>query len=212
MKKIVDIARSKNSGASRGDCFKYVANYIDWAGYGGIPTNFMYQGHARYAKGFAVVFDNPANQKAMGIKKLPITNPYDAPYGSIIVVSAGSPGTAHPVAGDIVVRGTGDEFLNDGPRMNYHGRAKWDPNCCQGTNANNKVSARRGQCGCMLGVYVPTKCSGKNGGSTARFKRVHDNDEKKFLRVKDSDNDDGLPAFEEAEKELAQKRMDNWEN
>ena len=30
-------------------------------------------------------------------------NPYNAPRGAIVVVKAGTPGTAHPVAGDIAV-------------------------------------------------------------------------------------------------------------
>ena len=77
---------------------------------------------------------NPAR---FGLERLSISNPYEAPEGSIIVVAPGSPGTRHPTAGDIVVKGPGDTFYNDG-NMNYRGRSAWPP--------------RRGG---VLGVYRP---------------------------------------------------------
>jgi hypothetical protein len=60
------------------------------------------------------------NASRLGLQKLPITNPYDAPPGSIVVVRHGTPGTANPVAGDIVVVGKNGQFYNDG-NMGYGG-------------------------------------------------------------------------------------------
>ena len=74
-------------------------------------------------------------------------NPYKAPTGSIVVVRAGTPGTAHPTAGDIAVVGGGDYFWNGG-EMSYGGSSNFPP-------SNNYV----------LGIYVPTECVGHcNGG------------------------------------------------
>ena len=66
-------------------------------------------------------------------------NPYNAPPGAIVVVGAGAPGTAHPTAGDIAVKGDGDAFYNGG-EMSY-GPASSFP--------TDKT----------LGIYVPTKCT-----------------------------------------------------
>ena len=65
-----------------------------------------------------------------------ITSPHDLriPDGAVIVVAAGSTGTFHATAGDIVVK-AGSRFINDGPDMNYGTASSW-----------------RSQ---LLGVYVP---------------------------------------------------------
>src|SRR5207247_567912 len=73
----------------------------------------------------------------LGLKKLNLTNPYKAPPGAIIVVRAGTPGTHHPFAGDIVVKGPGNHFYNDG-EMGYGGSQNFPP-------GNRHV----------LGIYVP---------------------------------------------------------
>ena len=99
MDKLYAVAmRDSNAGngqpwsGSNGFCFKYVANYIDAAGYAGIPYGYYYEGKAAYARQFAEIFNQPRYQQKYGIKRLPITNPFNAPKGAIIVVGAGSPG------------------------------------------------------------------------------------------------------------------------
>ena len=75
-------------------------------------------------------------------------NPYKAPNGAIVVVRAGTPGTAHPTAGDIAIAtSSGDVFWNGG-EMGYGGSQNFPP-------GNSYV----------LGIYVPTSCVGDcNGG------------------------------------------------
>ncbi|MDQ3338237.1 MAG: peptidoglycan-binding protein [Myxococcota bacterium] len=121
-----------------GMCYAAVKRHISNAGgYGNIRNiytdrRFQPQGEAR---NFAeVVNRNPAR---FGLERLSISNPYDAPVGSIVVVAAGSPGTRHRTAGDIVVKGPGNAFYNDGA-MGYRGRNAWPP-----------------QRGGVLGVYRP---------------------------------------------------------
>jgi hypothetical protein len=59
------------------------------------------------------------------------------PPGAIIVVAAGAPGTSHPTAGDISIKGNGkDEFFND-HAMSYGDATKFPA-------------------GKLLGIYVPT--------------------------------------------------------
>jgi peptidoglycan hydrolase-like protein with peptidoglycan-binding domain len=121
-----------------GMCYRAVKGHISRAGgYGNIRNiyadrRFTPQGEAR---NFAEVV-NP-NPDRFGLERLSISNPYDAPVGSIVVVAAGSPGTRHATAGDIAVKGPGEAFYNDG-NMNYQGREAWPP--------------RRGG---VLGVYRP---------------------------------------------------------
>ena len=66
-----------------------------------------------------------------------ITNPHDPriPDGAIIVVAPGSYGTAHPKAGDIVVKAGNRHFINDQYKMDYGTSSIWF--------------------GEVLGVYVP---------------------------------------------------------
>jgi hypothetical protein len=124
----------KNADGKRplGWCYKQVKEDIAEVGYGNIAK----QGDTSQLKplpasdqGYAHDFADYMNAKAangqtnadnLGLQKLPITNPYDAPPGSIIVVRAGTPGTRNPVAGDIVVAGGGGKFYNDG-NMGYGG-------------------------------------------------------------------------------------------
>ena len=141
-----------------GRCFEKVADYIDAVGYGklggpngtlvgdamsqdGFPTGM--------ARNFADWLNTGDNATKWGLKNILTKDmsPYNAPPGSIIVVSAGSPGTSDPVAGDITVRGIAfpdgvTAFYNDG-EMGYNGPQQWN-----GANATNGI-------GKVLGVYVP---------------------------------------------------------
>ena len=110
-------------------------NYLDRVSYGKI-------GHGNiprfgYAHQFADYLNAGQRWKQMGLKKLNLDNPYKAPPGAIIVVRAGTPGTHHPTAGDIVVAAGHGRFLNDG-EMGYGGPQNFRP-------GNNYV----------LGIYVP---------------------------------------------------------
>jgi len=71
------------------------------------------------ARGFAEYFNVKANADRWGLQRLPIDNPYEAPPGAIVVVPPGTPGTSHQTAGDIAVATGTDDFINDGPRMQY---------------------------------------------------------------------------------------------
>jgi hypothetical protein len=119
MHHLVQIAASYASGRRpMGWCLKKVEDYLDQATYGKIG-----HGHIpRFAMAhqFADYLNAGHRYEQLGLKKLDLDNPYAAPPGSIIVVRAGTPGTHNPVAGDIVVRGYGDHFYNDG-EMGYGG-------------------------------------------------------------------------------------------
>jgi peptidoglycan hydrolase-like protein with peptidoglycan-binding domain len=138
MQRLESVADNVAGKRPHGQCYAAVKRHITAAGgYGNIRNiytdrRFQPQG---YARNFAEVVDqNPAR---FGLEKLSISNPYDAPVGSIIVVAPGSPGTRHRTAGDITVKGPGNAFYNDGA-MGYKGREAWPP--------------RRGG---VLGVYRP---------------------------------------------------------
>lgn len=119
-------ARAAGGKKPDGKCYAAVKRHISNAGgYGNIrniyaDARFQPQGLAR---NFAEVV-NAKGPESFGLEKLSVSNPYDAPEGSLVVVSAGSPGTRHPTAGDITVKGPGDRFFNDG-EMRYGGRNAW---------------------------------------------------------------------------------------
>jgi Bacterial SH3 domain len=138
MRKVLAYAQKNNSGASSGYCFKWVWGYLTSSGYGKLndwnDAPEMRSGEARF---FAEYMNVNGNAAKWGLQKLPITNPYDAPAGAVVVVAAGSPGTNHPTAGDIsIARGNG-LFINDGPSQGYGSRADF---------------AARGK---LLGIYAP---------------------------------------------------------
>ncbi len=158
---LLEVAKKYASGKpARGVCFSKVADYIDEVGFGKIggksqPNVASTMSAAGFSTGearnFAEFLNANGNAAKYGIRNLLDTNknmsPYDAPAGSIVVVSAGSPGTSHPTAGDITVRGTTfadgvPAFYNDG-EMGYNGADKWN-----GSTAKNGV-------GKVLGIYVP---------------------------------------------------------
>jgi peptidoglycan hydrolase-like protein with peptidoglycan-binding domain len=138
MARLESVADNVASKKPDGMCYAAVKRHIANAGgYGNIRNiytdrRFQPQG---FARNFAEVVNR--NPGKFGLERLSISNPYDAPVGSIVVVAAGSPGTVHRTAGDIAVKGPGNAFYNDGA-MGYRGRNAWPP-------------ARGG----VLGVYRP---------------------------------------------------------
>lgn len=144
MARIVEYARNNNTGRSGGMCFNAVWGYMTSSGYGNLndwnDLPEMGDDEARhlseYLNGAQSRLDEAGLQRIDNSLTPPITNPHDPriPDGAIIVVSAGSTGTAHPTAGDVVVK-AGDRFINDGPNMNYGTRETWRGN--------------------ILGIYIP---------------------------------------------------------
>lgn len=112
-----------------GWCYRAVMAYIDKAGYAGFDKGSVRTtipvSHQGYAHDFADWMDQVdangvSNASKLGLQKLPIDDPYQAPAGSIVVVRAGTPGTRHPTAGDIAIASGDGVFYNDG-RMGYGG-------------------------------------------------------------------------------------------
>ncbi len=117
-----------------GKCLYHVQNYLDSMGKGSYG-NASSVARLPYAKDWGnTVNKNPA---AYGLKKLNITNPYQAPAGAIVVVNPGTPGTRHPKAGDIAVADGKGTFYNGG-KMGYGGS--------QNFPAGNSH---------VVGIYVP---------------------------------------------------------
>ncbi len=141
MRRLLEHAESHNSGASNGRCFEYVWRYMtsNGSGYGKIKNyNDASDMPSTYARNFAEYMNQGDNAARWGLRKLNITNPYDAPPGAIVVVGPGTPGTSHPTAGDIAIATGKGRFVNDGPNMGYGDPARFQ---------------RDG--GKLLGVYVP---------------------------------------------------------
>jgi hypothetical protein len=151
---LLEEARRRASGKpALGKCYDSqvgVASYINNVGFAGIkPGEFLTQpmvGDQGCAVGFAehYNYNNGEFAKKQGIVNLldanPNLSPYNAPAGAIVVVTAGSPGTAHPFCGDIAVAAGGGKFYNDG-EMSYGGPEAWNGN--------------KGGSGRVLGIYVP---------------------------------------------------------
>merc|ERR1719273_2347105 len=139
-------AKSNSQGRRPdGRCYFHVANFIDAVGYGGIPRNGFnsYVNSAYYAEArqFAEWMNRGSNASKAGLKNICSgrgCNPYDAPAGAIIVVRAGTPGTAHPTAGDIAIKAKGRDLFWNGGEMGYGGRGNFG-------SSNTYV----------LGTYVP---------------------------------------------------------
>ncbi len=140
MSTVVSYAFAHNAGASRGRCFEYVWRYLTSSGYGLLDDYADASDMpSAYARNFAEYMNANGHAAQWGLVRLPVTNPYDAPAGAVVVVAAGSPGTSHPTAGDISIAAGGGRFINDGPYMSYGG-------------SREAFSARGGR---VLGVYVP---------------------------------------------------------
>ncbi len=145
MNSVVDYAMRNHRGGSNGDCFNAVWGYLTSSGYGNLKSwgdlPGMGSDEARHFSEF--MNRSSANLNEAGLQRLdtafnpPITNPHDPriPKGAVIVVAAGSYGTAHPTAGDIVIKAGEGRFINDGPNMNYGTASTWT--------------------GKLLGVYIP---------------------------------------------------------
>jgi peptidoglycan hydrolase-like protein with peptidoglycan-binding domain len=141
MRKLLEYAEANNTGASRGRCFEYVWRYMtsNGSGYGKIRNyNDASDMPSTYARNFAEYMNTGDNAARWGLRRLNITNPYDAPPGAIVVVAPGTPGTAHPTAGDIAIATGQNRFVNDGPNMGYGDPARFHQDG-----------------GRLLGVYVP---------------------------------------------------------
>lgn len=147
-------AKSDSQGKSPdGMCYSHVADYIDAVGYGGIDKNGFNDAippaYWQYAYQFAEYLNQGSNAADLCLENVQgkySNNPYKAPDGTIVVVRAGTPGTANPVAGDIAIVGSGDYFWNGG-EMGYGGS--------QNFPSNNDY---------VLGIYAPTECCGNCGG------------------------------------------------
>jgi len=149
MSNLASRAQSDSAGKRPdGRCYAHVANdYIDKVGYGGIcvgcfassiPSDYWAEAH-QFAD-YLNAGSHAADLKLANIQSSVANNPYNAPEGSIVVVRAGTPGTAHPTAGDIAVKGSGDSFYNGG-EMGYGGSGNFPP-------SNDFV----------LGIFVPLQC------------------------------------------------------
>jgi peptidoglycan hydrolase-like protein with peptidoglycan-binding domain len=139
--RMLSIARGGSDGRRPdGRCYFHICQFlIQCGGYGKIknpyqqfPIAYLPEAHH-----FADLM-NLRGPGKFGLERLSVSNPYNAPAGSIVVVAAGSPGTAHPTAGDIAIADGHGNFYNGG-EMSYGGREGW--------------SASRGAQ--MLGCYVP---------------------------------------------------------
>lgn len=138
--KLLSIARAASAGKRPdGYCYKHVCEFlVACHGYGKIvnPYTQFPSADLPYAHDFADLMNSQAAK--FGIERLSMSSPYSAPSGSIVVVAAGSPGTANPVAGDISVADGHGDFYNGG-MMSYGGPAGW--------SASPRAN--------LLGVYVP---------------------------------------------------------
>jgi hypothetical protein len=132
-------AAERGAGGCRpeGNCYQSVWGFIKQVGYGNMPGVDVPAAYSAFARNFAEYANMGNNAERMGIRRLPIDNPYLAPPGAIVVVRAGTPGTHHKTAGDITVAAGAGRFLNDG-EMGYGGSKNFPP-------GNDYV----------LGIYVP---------------------------------------------------------
>jgi len=151
---IFNVAKRDSQGRSPdGRCYSHVADYIDQTGYGGInPGGFddaippQYWAEAHDFADYLNKGNNAANLCLVNNQRKYSNNPYNAPKGAIVVVRAGTPGTANPTAGDIAIASGGDVLYNGG-EMGYGGSGNFPP-------SNNYV----------LGIFEPTSCVGHCGG------------------------------------------------
>ncbi len=145
MTDVVDYALANHRGASNGQCFNAVWGYLTSSGYGNLKAwGDLPNMGSDEARQFAEYMNkSSSNLNEAGLQRLdtafnpPITSPHDPriPKGAVIVVAAGSYGTAHATAGDIVIKAGEGRFVNDGPNMDYGTASNWT--------------------GKLLGVYIP---------------------------------------------------------
>ena len=144
MAKVEAIAASHAAGHPPHDhkCYQHVKDYIRQAGgYGNIrdvQTDKRFVGAIDEAHKFADRVNSLGPDK-FGLEKLSVATPFEAPLGALVVVKHGTPGTKHPTAGDITVRGPNDDFYNSGT-MHYGYPKSWP---------------LKPGVGALLGVYKP---------------------------------------------------------
>jgi hypothetical protein len=159
-----------DDGASWGHCYGAVWGYLLQAQAGAGYGNGQLPGcdvPGAFAAQFGEWLNEGDHAASVGLRRLDLTNPFDAPPGAIVVVGAGSPGCsthdshgasyalangvsvedyqAHPLwPGDIsIASGDGVNFINDHDDESYGGsRDAWE----QASAAGNAT---------LLGVYVP---------------------------------------------------------
>jgi soluble lytic murein transglycosylase-like protein len=130
------------------------------------------------ARMYADFLNTGDNAKKVGLKRLNIDNPYEAPAGAIVVVAPHTPGTSHPTAGDITIAAGNGRFINDG-EMNYHGSANFPP-------GNTHV----------LGIYVPTGADGATFDIAKQLSASHINQVNTHLNPAESAK--VLPVMQDA--------------
>lgn len=145
MKAVVEYGKAHHEGGSNGFCYRAVWGYLTGSGYGKLNSWWdlpdMPSGEARnfaeYMNSSQSHLDQAGLQRLDTTLVPPITNPHDPriPVGAVVVVAAGSYGTSHATAGDIVIKAGESHFINDGPNMDYGTRDSWY--------------------GYLLGVYIP---------------------------------------------------------
>jgi len=147
MQKLNSAAKADSQGKHPdGRCYSHVSGYIDNVGYGGICKGCFDKSIPSQCWAEAHMFAdslNAGHASALGLQNVQgqfQNNPYKAPSGAIVVVRAGTPGTANPTAGDIAVCDNG--YFWNGGAMGYGGSQNFPSN-------NNYV----------LGIYVPTRCA-----------------------------------------------------
>lgn len=124
---LLEVARANSVGKGPdGRCYFHVANYIDAAGFCGIGQDGFNAaipgGYHAEARQFGEYLNQGSNAADLGIVRLDIDDPFQAPAGSIVVVTADRPGcegpACHPTAGDIAVADGNGNFYNGG-EMGY---------------------------------------------------------------------------------------------
>lgn len=144
----VAVANSRPDRCACGDGMGFVKRYLTQNGYGAIPKGGITQQSAASLASYW----NSGGARQSGLKRLSMSNPFDAPPGSVIIVAPGSPGVSGSsrTPGEIAVKGAGNSFWNDGAQS-FGDRSMWS-------------SGRGG----VLGVYAPTVCASSlqdSGGS-----------------------------------------------
>jgi hypothetical protein len=122
MSSLVTTAQRQLNTVPNGFCLEAIGNYLQSMNkYGGTPAHphgIADGAMPRLPEAKDAAAWLAANYKAYGLKRLDvgphaIKNPYDAPEGSLIFVRAGTPGTVNHTAGDVTVKGPGDQLYND---------------------------------------------------------------------------------------------------
>lgn len=146
--KLLNYAKQDSQGkAPDGRCLENVNNYIDAVGFGSIPRPTIRLAEA-YMYGEWLITNGSKYGITNLLDKNPNMSPYDAPAGSIVVVTDGSPGTSHKTAGDIAVADGTGKFYNGG-EMAYQGKSSW--------KGNIGTDNRDGSTGKVIGIFVADK-------------------------------------------------------